>query len=31
MSKKFMPELSDKERMLILQQNADKVEKNKVL
>lgn len=26
MSKKFMPELSEKDRILILQQNADKVE-----
>ena len=26
MTKQFMPELSDRERMLILQQNADKIE-----
>jgi hypothetical protein len=29
MSKKFMPEVSDKDRMLILQQNADKMEDTK--
>jgi len=26
MAKQFMPEVSDKERIMILQQNADKIE-----